>query len=101
MLSDAESYCVLAPIFRDRHLVVGLGALHDLRATLSEISLNLNAEKCFIQSTCGVLDCKRYLQVDGLNFPIVSRQQGFKVLGTQFALVDTSAVELENRMSSR
>ena len=38
--------------------------------------------------------------IGDLKMPIVPPDIGFKVLGTQFALVNTSAMEIQNRMSA-
>ena len=71
--------------------------LHDTQEGLAEIGLNLNADKCYIQSSKPVgRNCS--LQVDGVSFPIISRDTGCKILGTTFTMNGNTDLEFEGRM---
>jgi len=72
--------------------------LQDIRRGLAEIRLNLNADKCYIQSSAPTR--KSSLQFDGMNCPVVSTDVGFKALGTAFTLNGSTNAEFENRMQA-
>ena len=61
--------------------------LQDVSRGLAEIGLNLNADKCFVQSSTTTRGGS--LQVGGMIYPIVPNHVGFKVLGTTFTLNGT------------
>jgi hypothetical protein len=71
----------------------------DVRNALAQHGLNLNLEKCLVQSTSD--DTRQgYLEVGGQHIPIVSAWEGFKVLGTQFTLLGRTSKELKCRISA-
>ena len=73
--------------------------LHDIQEGLAEIGLNLNADKCYIQSS-RPLGRSCSLQVDGASFPIISRDEGFKILGTTYTLNGNTDLEFDKRMNA-
>ena len=59
--------------------------LRDVKAALAEHGLNLNMDKCLVQTSC----CNAKIQdieIDGETIPMVRPTEGFKVLGTQLTL---------------
>ena len=72
--------------------------LQDVSSGLAEIGLNLNADKCYIQSSTSAQAST--LQMEGASYPIVSNHVGFKVLGTTFTLNGSTDAEFERRMQA-
>ena len=72
--------------------------IRDVRNALADIGLNVNPEKRSVQySTPGGSNS---LDLEGQQLPIVSRDVGFKVLGTMFTLNGSTHAEFNNRMRS-
>jgi hypothetical protein len=74
--------------------------LEDVHEELTSIGLNLNADKCSIQCSTARACHTRSLKVHGQDFPVVSPDAGFKVLGTIFTLDGNTSVELEHRLNA-
>ena len=72
--------------------------IHDICTELSSIGLNVNADKCCIQHTTRM--GKASVDVDGQRFPVVPREEGFKVLGVQFTLDGCVRREFDLRMKA-
>ena len=71
----------------------------EVRAALEGHGLNLNVDKCVVQSTHpGVR--MRPIVIDGQHIPMVSSTEGFKVLGTQFTPQGRCSAEVKSRMSA-
>ena len=73
--------------------------IKDVRAALAEHGLNLNVDKCLVQSSCPDV-LLQPIEIDGQRIPMVSATAGFKVLGTQFSLQGRCAAEVKSRMSA-
>ena len=69
--------------------------LRDLQAALREVGLNLNADKCKVQCSKTKVCRESMLMVDGIDFPIVCKKEGFKVLGTQCTMDGQFDLEFE------
>ena len=73
--------------------------IKDVKAALATHGLNLNIDKCLIQTNCPTAAIQP-ITVDGQAIPMVSASAGFKVLGTQFTLQGKCSAELKCRMSA-
>ena len=73
--------------------------IKDVMAALASHGLNLNLDKCLIQSTRTDL-CEEFVEVDGHHIPVVAGCKGFKALGTQFTLHGRTSAELKARMGA-
>ena len=76
-----------------------LGMIKDVKAALAEHGLNLNVDKCLIQ-TSSVTAPKKPIEIDGQCIPMVQATEGFKVLGTQFTLQGRTSAEIRSRMGA-
>ena len=74
--------------------------LFDLCSELRKIGLTLNAQKCKIQCSKPRLHGDTVLKTDILEFPIVSKDEGFKILGTVFTLNGNVDVEIQRRQDA-
>ena len=72
--------------------------LHHIQIDLAKIGLNLNIAKCSVQCSKPTARINAGLMVDGQSFPIVSRDAGFKILGTTFTLNGNNKLEFEQRL---
>ena len=72
--------------------------LHEIQIERAKIGLYLNADKCCIQCSNTSACNKTSLVVDGSRFPVVSRDEGFKVLGTILTLNGNTKLEYEQRI---
>jgi hypothetical protein len=73
--------------------------IKDVRAALSKHGLNLNTDKCLVQtnsSTASVSD----VVVGDERIPMVSAYIGFKVLGTMFTLMNRTSAEIRARINA-
>lgn len=73
--------------------------IKDVRQALALHGLNLNVDKCLVQ-TNGAGTIPKHIEIDGQTIPIVSASEGFKVLGTQFTLRGRCSAELKCRMAA-
>lgn len=69
--------------------------IRDIKRELGTIGLSLNADKCKVQCNVHRPRGATMLKVDDIELPIVSGSDGFKVLGTKFALIQGTGVEFE------
>ena len=71
--------------------------LRDVRAALSKRGLNLNLDKCAIQTNSpnSLADA---VQIEGCRIPIVDAHVGFKILGTVYTLAGKVAAEIKARV---
>ena len=74
--------------------------LADLTEELSKLGLSMNAKKCSIQCSKARPHGDAVLKAGGLEFPIVSRDEGFKILGTMFTLKGAMDLELQRRQDA-
>lgn len=73
--------------------------IKDVPAALEEHGLNLNVDKCLVQSTHPDV-CMRPIVIDGQHISMVSSTEGFKVVGTQFTLQGRCSAEVKSHMSA-
>ena len=73
--------------------------LREIQDAFATAGLKLNASKCEIQTNAHPARTPSHLDVDGVRFPVVSPQVGFKVLGVQLALANGMAAELDARIA--
>jgi hypothetical protein len=73
--------------------------IKDVKTTLAEHGLNLNIDKCVIQ-TSNAHTRIQAIEVDGQFIPMVSSSEGFKVLGTKFTLQGRCAAEVKSRIAA-
>ena len=71
--------------------------VRDVRSALAEHGLNLNMDKCLVQSTRPGAHLRPFI-VDGI--PMVEATKGFKILGTQFTLEGRCSAEVKHRMAA-
>ena len=71
--------------------------LNDISAALASQGLNLNADKCMIQSN---RKWKKPIKLGDVEVRMASATEGFKILGTQLALEDTCDTELTMRIAA-
>ena len=62
--------------------------------------MSFNADKCKLQCSTWPLDKTGVLEIDRVSFPVVSRSEGFKVLGTTFTLDASTDVEFQARINA-
>ena len=72
--------------------------LEDVCQELAKIGLNLNADECSTQ--CSKTGSRKAvaIKVQGQNFLVVSRDKGFKILGTLFTLNGSTTAEFDQRL---
>ena len=74
-----------------------LSMIRDVRHELAKHGLNLNMDKCLIQTNMpGVTVAP--IKVDGTEIPMVCASKGFKILGTQYTLVGRCSAEIRARI---
>ena len=73
--------------------------INDVKEELAKHGLNLNLDKCVVQTNSGHVRTKSIV-IEGQSIPIVSAEEGFKVLGTQFTLLGRCSVEVNKRMAA-
>ncbi len=71
--------------------------LIDLPTELSKLGLSVNAKKCKIQCSKARPQGDSKLKAGHSEIPIVSRDDGFQILGTTFTLNGSMDVELQRR----
>ena len=76
-----------------------ISMIRDVRNSLAEHGLNLNMDKCLIQTSCMDVQLQP-LDVDGQMIPMVSATAGFKILGTQWTLQGRTSAELRSRIAA-
>ena len=76
-----------------------IAMIRDVKAALAEHGLNLNMDKCMVQTTCLSAQCSP-IDVDGQAIPMVPPSVGFKVLGTKFSLHGRTSAEFKARISA-
>jgi hypothetical protein len=72
--------------------------LRDLTAEFAAVGLKLNADKCKIQCSVDAARSPAKLKVDEAEFPIVSSDVGFSMLGTVYTLTGGTRREVQNRI---
>ena len=77
-----------------------ISMLQDMKVALADIGLNLNADKCSIQRTSTREWRKTALRIGGSEYPIVSSEEGFKILGTNFTLNGSTKKEVQSRLDA-
>ena len=73
--------------------------IKDVKAELAKHGLNLNLDKCVVQTNSGHVRANS-IDIEDQSIPIVSAEEGFKVLGTQFTLLGRCSLELKKRMAA-
>ena len=76
-----------------------LSMIRDVRDELAKHGLNLNMDKCQVQTNrpnAPIVPIK----LDGADIPMVPSEVGFKLLGTQFTLIGRCSAELRLRISA-
>ena len=73
--------------------------IRDVQNALAEHGLNLNMDKCVIQTSRTDAQLQP-LDVDGQMIPMVSATVGFKILGTQWTLQGRTSAELHDRIAA-
>jgi hypothetical protein len=73
--------------------------IRDVQGALAPHGLNLNVEKCLIQTSRMDVPM-RAVNVDGQSIPLVRACEGFKVLGTQWTLHGRTSAELRCRIGA-
>ena len=73
--------------------------IKDVRVALAHHGLNLNMDKCMIQTSRADVPIHP-LVIDGQSIPMVLACEGFKVLGTQFTLHGRTSAELRARIGA-
>ena len=61
-----------------------ISMIRDVRDALAKHGLNLNLDKCIVQTNTG--NSANELKIDGVEVTMVSLDEGFKILGTKFML---------------
>ena len=74
--------------------------LEDLMVALGDLGLNLNADKCSVQCSHATMRPRSPIKIQGAEFKILSRDEGFRVLGTMFTLNGSSDVEIGSRLAA-
>ena len=74
--------------------------LQELARELKDIGLNHTPDKCKLQCSTWLSDKTGALEIDRVSFPVVSRNEGFKVLGTTFTLDASTDVEFQARINA-
>lgn len=74
--------------------------LTSLAGELAQIGLTMNADKCKIQCSKPRPQGDDVLTVGQMRIPIVSRDEGFKILGTMFTLNGKMEVEFKRRQDA-
>ena len=92
LISFADDTTILAS--SRQSLTSMLKRVHDVFA---QAGLKLNADKCKITTNTNVRT--PILRVLDMVFPIVSSNEGFKILGTQYTLLGRTEVELSHRIA--
>ena len=72
--------------------------IRDVKDALAKHGLNLNLEKCSVQTNSG--STATHLAVDGIAVPIVDPSEGFKILGTRFTLSGRTSAEVTARINA-
>ena len=76
-----------------------MSMIRDVRDELMKHGLNLNMDKCLVQTnrTGGKV---APIKLDDQTIPMVCASEGFKVLGTQFTLTGRCSAEIRCRVSA-
>jgi hypothetical protein len=85
-------------VARSRRALVSM--LRDLNTELCKIGLKLNPDKCKIQCSRWCACRSAVLKVDAMEFPIVSNDVGFTVLGTRVTMNGNTDAEFEARIQA-
>ena len=72
--------------------------LFDITKEFEAVGLKLNADKCKVQCSVDLARAAKTLNVDGMEFPIVSPAEGFGLLGTVFTLTGGTTEEVKDRI---
>ena len=84
-------------IARSRHALKKM--LKDIMVEFAAVGLKLNTDKCKIQCSVQAVRTGTKLTVDGVEFPIVSSQEGFSLLGTTYTLNGGTREEAQHRIN--
>ena len=76
-----------------------IAMIKDVKAALAEHGLNLNIDKCVVQTSSSTATLKP-MEIDGQCIPMVQASEGFKVLGTQFTLQGRTSAEFRSRIGA-
>ena len=94
------THCMFADdttLFADsKHTLIQM--LHDVMAELAKHGLNLNLDKCVVQTNVADVILEP-IEIHGQNIPMVDASVGFRALGTQFTLLGRCGAEIKSRMS--
>ena len=94
MFADATTF-----IAKSRRVLTEM--LHDFVTVMSELGLSLNVDKCAIQCLQPSAMPKPPIRVQDMDFMVVDRDVGFKVLGTTFTLDGSITKAFESRLAAR
>ncbi len=75
------------------------GMIRDIRTALGDVGLNMNPDKCSIQTSSNRSRAE-FLVVEGQQFKVVRNNVGFKVLGAIVTLNGNSDAELKARIAA-
>jgi len=73
--------------------------ISDFLQALSELGLNVNCDKCKVQTNRALRSSSAFLCFDGHRIPIVPRSEGFKILGAIISVNVGFALEFANRIA--
>ena len=76
-----------------------ISMIRDVRAALAEHGLNLNMDKCMVQTNRPGARVST-INIDGQPIPMVDASVGFRVLRTQFTLLGRCSAEGRSRISA-
>ena len=74
--------------------------LNDIQDAFAAAGVTLNVSKCMIQTNAHTNRTPPFIDVNGMQYPVVPPTIGFKVLGTRFTLSGGIAAEFDAKIAA-